>query len=106
MKEGKQSNALSLLEDSLGEAISLGMMLRAHRTRMGMTQSELAEKLKTTKSYISDVEKGRKHVSLEKAVQFARGLGEAEAVFAEIAVKDQLGRMGLQYSVHLTALAG
>jgi DNA-binding XRE family transcriptional regulator len=58
------------------ENFKLGTLLHEARIRKGMTQSELAEKVGTTKSYISKIENNIKEVrlsTLQKIVQLGLG---------------------------------
>jgi len=58
----------------------IGAMLQEERIRQGLTQQELADKVGTTKSYISKIENSVKEVrisTLEKIVKFGFG-GELE----------------------------
>ena len=58
------------------EDFKLGALLHQARIEKGMTQSELAEKVGTTKSYISKIENNIKEVrlsTLQKIVQLGLG---------------------------------
>ncbi len=58
------------------ENFKLGAMLHEARLKKGMTQAELAEKVGTTKSYISKIENNIKEVrlsTLQKIVQLGLG---------------------------------
>lgn len=58
------------------ETFKLGTLLQEARLEKGMTQAELAEKVGTTKSYISKIENNIKEVrlsTLQKIVQLGLG---------------------------------
>lgn len=58
------------------ENFKLGALLHEARIKKGMTQAELAEKVGTTKSYISKIENNVKEVrlsTLQKIVQLGLG---------------------------------
>ncbi len=58
------------------ENFKLGVMIHAARLEKGLTQAELAEKVGTTKSYISKIENNIKEVrlsTLQKIVQLGLG---------------------------------
>ena len=58
------------------EAFKIGAMIHNTRIEMGMTQEQLAEKVGTTKSYISKIENDIKEVrlsTLRKIVEFGLG---------------------------------
>ncbi|UCH72272.1 MAG: helix-turn-helix transcriptional regulator [Thermoplasmatales archaeon] len=53
--------------------INIGPKLKTRRQQMGLTQLELANKIKVSESYICQIEKG-KMVSLRKLEQIAKEL--------------------------------
>ncbi len=58
------------------EEFKLGFMIREARLKSGLTQQELADKVGTTKSYISKIENNIKEVrisTLKKIVEFGLG---------------------------------
>ena len=58
------------------EEFKLGFMIRDARIKSGLTQQELADKVGTTKSYISKIENNIKEVrisTLKKIVEFGLG---------------------------------
>lgn len=58
------------------EEFKLGFMIREARIKSGLTQQELADKVGTTKSYISKIENNIKEVrisTLKKIVEFGLG---------------------------------
>ena len=58
------------------EAFRLGVLLEEARTKLGMTQEELAEKCGTNKGYISKIENDIKEVrisTLQKIVELGLG---------------------------------
>jgi len=62
--------------DNAYENFKIGALLYEARLEKGMTQAELAEKVGTTKSYISKIENNIKEVrlsTLQKIVQFGLG---------------------------------
>jgi len=52
-----------------------GLRLRALRKKRGWTQVEMAEKLGVDRSYISDMERGKKNVCLPTLEVIAKGTG-------------------------------
>lgn len=89
------------MEELLGERFSFAMLLRSIRTRDGLTQRELAEKLGVTVSHVSDIENGRKFVSVERASDFAHKLKDSEKFFISISLQDQLNQADLDYKVEI-----
>lgn len=91
------------LEKELGP-ISFGGFLHAARTLKNMTQVEMAEFLKISKSTLCDIEKGRQFVSPELAAKIAKKCGLSEVVSIEAALRDILRRSGLKYDVEIKEL--
>lgn len=52
-----------------------GMRIRELRLREEISQEELAWRCQLSKNYVSDVERGKRNVSLKAIEQFAKGLG-------------------------------
>jgi transcriptional regulator with XRE-family HTH domain len=64
----------------------VGECLEAARQRAGMTQQELARKLKKPQSFVSNYEAGQRRVDLLELTLIADALGEdPKALYAEIA---------------------
>jgi ribosome-binding protein aMBF1 (putative translation factor) len=69
---------------SLAQArLAVALEIAKERERAGLSQKELAAKLKTTQSVISRIESGRQNVSLELLQRMAEAFGKrrAEVVF-------------------------
>lgn len=94
-------DAKKFMEDIMGEKFSFAMLLRSIRTRDDLTQRELADKLGVTVSHVSDIENGRKFVSVERASEFAHKLKDSEKFFVAIALQDQLNQADLDYKVEI-----
>lgn len=94
-----KSEALQYLEKLSGRALTFGSLMESIRESEGITQREMAKKLKATKSYICDIEKGRKAVSASKAAAFAKVLRRSESQFIRLAFQDELERSGLNFKV-------
>ncbi len=52
-----------------------GLRVRKHRKSLGFSQEELAERSGLHRNYISDVERGRRNLSLDALLRLAKGLG-------------------------------
>ena len=52
-----------------------GRNIKAERVRLGISQEELAERSRLHRNYISDVERGRRNLSLDALLKLANGLG-------------------------------
>lgn len=51
-----------------------GAAIRAHRLKLGMSQEALAERAELHRTYVTDVERGARNLSLESIVRLARAL--------------------------------
>lgn len=81
--------------------VSFGEMLSSTRYSDGLTQKDFAKKLKISQQDLCDIEKGRKNVSVERAVQFAELLNDSPEVFVEYVIQDQLYRVGLNCKIRV-----
>ena len=61
--------------DALGEEFQLATMLIAARTRAGLSQPQLAKRLKTSQSYIARLESGGVTPSTRALERFAAATG-------------------------------
>jgi transcriptional regulator with XRE-family HTH domain len=97
----KTKNAKHFMENLLGEPMSFAKLLRSIRTRDDLTQKELADILEVTVSHISDIENGRKFVSVERAYEFAQKLKDSEKFFVAVALQDQVNQADLDFKVEI-----
>jgi transcriptional regulator with XRE-family HTH domain len=64
---------------------TFGATVKARRKQRGLSQEELAERAALHRTYISDVERGARNLSLASIVKIARALGIPCAdLFSEI----------------------
>ena len=61
--------------DELESEFDLARSLIEARTDAGLTQAQLAERMKTTQSVVARIESGRAHPSTRTLEKFARGTG-------------------------------
>jgi transcriptional regulator with XRE-family HTH domain len=52
----------------------VGRNIRAYRTEAGLTLEKLAEKAQLSWPYLSEIERGRENISLDKLAQLAQAL--------------------------------
>ncbi len=75
-KYGKRGKPKRELWEQQFEAFRLGVLLEEARTKLGMTQEELAEKCGTNKSYISRIENNSSDIRLSTLMKIIQqGLG-------------------------------
>lgn len=58
------------------EEFKIGLILRQERERSGLTQEELAKRIKTTKSAISRIENHSEDIKLSTLLKVAKALGK------------------------------
>lgn len=77
--------------------LTVGMMLRVHRNELELSQTELAQKLGVTVGFISNVENGRKKLSLEKTLSIARKIKANHKHFALTWFEEESRANGLSF---------
>ena len=99
----KKSEAMKLLNKTIGTPITFGDTIEAIRLALGTSQSSFAKKLKISQAHLSQIEKGIKFVSPARAKKFAKILGYSEITFIELSLQDQLQKSGIKMKIHLEA---
>jgi len=77
--------------------LTVGMMIRNHRNRLGLSQAELANIINVTVGYISNVETGRKKLSLEKTLYIAKKIKANHKHFALIWFEEESRANGISF---------
>ena len=77
--------------------------MAALRESEGESLGQFAEKLGISRIHLSDIEHGRRSISLERAAQFAGALGQNQAQFVRLALQDQVRDAGLKLRVDVHA---
>lgn len=83
--------------------MTFGTFLTGARNSMGISQAELARKLKVSRSMICDIEKGRVLVSPALAVKIARLAGFPEKFAVKYCLQDQLTKAKIKMNVNVEA---
>ena len=94
--------ALALLDRATGP-LTFGMFLRAARTAMDITQTEMARRLGISRSTVCDIEMGRQLVSPELAVKIAKKAGLSTTLAVKACLQDQLKKAKIKLKVDLSA---
>ena len=81
--------------------MTFGALLHSIRIRDDLSQIEMAKTLGISKAKLCDIEKGRRHVSLRKALEFADKLGDSPDYFVKVIIDEQLDDAGLTYECEL-----
>jgi transcriptional regulator with XRE-family HTH domain len=71
--------------DALGPEFELARELLAARTRAGLTQAEVARRMRTTQSAVARMESGRRAPSLNSLRRYAKATGSRAVVRLESA---------------------
>ena len=103
MSTKRKRDAEDILLESLGKDMTFGDMLKAIRECDEITQIKLAAKLRTSRQDISDIERGRKSVSPERAAKIAKALGYSPEQFVAQVLQDLLNRGKLRLKVKIEA---
>lgn len=104
MTTKKYVRAKDFLRELIGE-VSFGRMIHSYRLGQEYSQIQMAEILGISKQDLCNIEKERKLVSVERAVQFARALQMPQKTFAKYALQDQLRKAGIKGEVIIKDLA-
>lgn len=99
----RQSSTAAYLGKLLKGPLTLGGALSAIRESDGQSLAQFAERLGISRSHLSDIEHGRRSVSLERAANFARALAHHQAQFVRLALQDQVRSAGLKLRVDVHA---
>ena len=102
-KKRKKSKAMTFLESLTGGPLSLFELIWAIRKGEEMSLTEFAAILGISKSHLCDIEKGRKAISLSRAIEFAEILGYSKDQFARLGLQTQTDQAKLPYKVSLEA---
>lgn len=70
--------------------ISLGVQIRHYRKIRSLTQDELAQCCKVSKSYIGQIERGEKHCSLEMLICLCNVLNVSPDILLQASLKQSM----------------
>jgi transcriptional regulator with XRE-family HTH domain len=98
------SSAKKFLEKINGP-LSIGKLIRAYRTANDISLQELALTLGVTKGYVSNIETGKKEVSLDKALMIGEALGESREIYARVWFEEQARSAGIDFKKVLKKMA-
>jgi transcriptional regulator with XRE-family HTH domain len=81
--------------------VSFGELLLSYRLGLNLTQVQFADMLGISKQDLCNIEKGRKIVGIDRAIDFAKKTGKSPTVFAKYVFEDQLHRAGVEGSIEI-----
>lgn len=97
----KSEKSLTFLKKLTGKDMTLGNLLWSIRECEEMSQVDFAKKLKISRQYLCDIERGRRVVSAKTAADFAIKLGYSSIQFIQLAIQDELNKAGFHLSVEI-----
>lgn len=100
-KGAAMKDALKLMEELVGP-VTVGMLLRAHRTGHDLDLKAMATKLGVTLSYISNVETGKKSISLGKTLEICKKLKENERLWMTVFFEEAARKEGKNIKVSIS----
>lgn len=100
--KAKKSDAVKFLEKVAGGPLTLGRLLESIRLGEEMTMKEFAERLDVSVSHLNDIEKGRKHVSPERALRFAKLLGYSTEQFVELSLQEIVDDLDADFKIKVS----
>jgi transcriptional regulator with XRE-family HTH domain len=87
--------------EKLTGPLTVGKLLKAYRVTHALTVAELERKLRLSRGTLSNVENGRKKLTLKETVHLARKLEEYEEFYAIVWIKEQARDAGLNLDPYL-----
>jgi len=102
-KKSKGFSDSNVEERILGGPLTFGAAVEALRVGDELTQVEFAKKLRISRQYLCDVEKGRRRVSPGQAAKFAQAFGHPPNVLVRLALQDAVRASGLKLKVIVEA---
>jgi transcriptional regulator with XRE-family HTH domain len=102
-RKSKGSSGSDLERRVLGGPLTFGAAVEALRVGEEISQAAFARKLRVSRQYLCDVEKGRRLVSPEQAARFAKAFGHLPNVLVRLALQDAVRASGLKLKVSVEA---
>ncbi|HXU29692.1 MAG TPA: helix-turn-helix domain-containing protein [Thermoanaerobaculia bacterium] len=100
LRQTKLNAATNVFLESLnGGPLTFGQLLSAQREAEEASVSQFAAKLGVSRQHLHQLENGQKRVSPERAVRFARLLGQSETFYLQLALQDLANDSGI--SAHI-----
>ena len=96
----KKQFGVKELEQRYG-GLTIARFLRSWRLSEDLSQVEFGGVIGISAQNLSDIENGRKGVSIEKAYTIAEAIGYSPAVLVKLVLQEQIDTAGLSYSVDL-----
>jgi transcriptional regulator with XRE-family HTH domain len=91
----------AFLESLNGGRLTFAQMLSACRRSRAESVAVFAARLGVSRQHLHQLETGNKGVSPERAVRFARCLGQSETYFLQLALQDLANESGVRRKVEV-----
>ncbi len=98
------AKAKKFLEQLVGP-MTIGKLIRTYRFTNEITLQKLAEKLNVTRGFISNIETGKKSLSLDKSLEIAKKLKESTDLYASVWFEEQAREAGINFKKIISKLA-
>lgn len=95
-----KKDALKFMEDLVGPT-TVGRLFRVYRFDADIGQLDLANRLNVTVGYISNLETGKKWISLEKLLEYCRKLNQNEKLWMIVYFEEQARRAGKKVHIKI-----
>ena len=99
----KKTNNSKIIQKIRKERLTFGKMIESIRKADNITQVELAAKLKISRAHLCDLEKGRRTITVARAIQLSNILGYSTHQFVAKALEDITCAAGLDVRITLEA---
>lgn len=81
--------------------LTFAQLLSSLRQAEDATLVQFADRLEISRQHLHQLENGQKRVSPERAIRFARALGQSEAFFLQLALQDLVNDSGIRASIEV-----
>jgi transcriptional regulator with XRE-family HTH domain len=98
-------SAVKFMEELTGPT-TIGKLIRAYRTRNDLTLAALGEIINQATSYVSDLERDKKPISLAQVKDIAERMGESVELYANIWIKQELSEAHINADVQIRLIDG
>jgi transcriptional regulator with XRE-family HTH domain len=92
---------IAFLESLNGGRLTFAQLLSACRRSRAESAAVFAARLGVSRQHLHQLETGNKGVSPERAVRFARCLGQSETYFLQLALQDLANESGVSRKVEV-----
>ncbi len=87
--------------EALVGPMTVGKLIKVYRHSHEMKQNDLARKLKVTIGYISNIETGKKKISLEKVLEICKKLKQSQLVWMTVHFEEMARDAGKEYRIKI-----